>query len=182
MPGPMTGVPSMVPSLQTVPPMPVAPGRLQSIPPSQLTPGATTTPGTITAPGGTQSREPADVRPKLDPIPATETGGVNEVPRRRLYDKPYDDVPGKHDVMPIPDPDAEPGTNMPGLAPPYLNPEDRTAARLLPHRWAATKISWPVREKAAEPVAYVDARPTTPEQELPPTKRWDDSGWRSINP
>lgn len=182
-PGPVTGAPSLAPSLQTVPPMSGTPGTLQTIPPTTLAPGTTTSPGTTTIPNGSSSGEAADTRPKLDPIPATETGGLNHVPRRRT-DRLYDDVPGNHDVMPIPDPDAEmeTETDMPGLVPPYVNPEDRTASRLLPYRWAATKISWPVRETEAEPAPLAKMTRPSPAPATPPVKRWDDSGWHSINP
>jgi hypothetical protein len=151
--------------------------------PGMTTPG-TSLPQTLTAPGGTttppapaapEKPEAADVAPTLEPIP--ESNGNEAGSASQSYRKPTDSRPTRLPVPPIPDREAGETSRPAELAPPWLNPDGQTAGRLLPYRWAAAPIAWP---KPAAPIAASHTEPAPPAAP-PAKKRWDDSGWRSVN-
>jgi hypothetical protein len=153
---------------------------LQPIPQMQLVPGPAT-PGTSAPQGST----PADIPPKLDPIPSTGAPGGGQTPLRQTYPKPTAEQKSKSGIQPLPDPEAEKASQPAGLSP-RLKPGDQTAERLLPHRWAAAKINWPENAPRNLAASYVEPAPSpeppAPRREPPAPKDWYDSGWLPANP
>jgi hypothetical protein len=143
-----------------------------SLPQPLAVPGGTYTPPASPAP---EKREAADVPPALKPIP--ESNGDAAGSASQTYGKPTNSRPTRLPVPPIPDREADKTARPVELAPPWLNPDGQTAGRLLPYRWAAAPISWP---EPAPPVAAAHVEPAPPAAP-PAKKRWDDSGWRSVN-
>ena len=123
--------------------------------------------------------EPADTRPRLEPIPSNEPTGASFSAPLEDYRKPQTRPARDTYVDPIPDPESDPPARPADVMPPYVNPEDRTAQRLIPQRWAATKIAWSAHATSVQPATHI-APPPRPAPHGKP--RWDDSGWRSVNP
>jgi hypothetical protein len=152
---------------------------LEAIP--QTSPGPVT-PGT-TAPQGST---PADIPPKLDPLPSTGGSDSGQTPSRQTYPKPTSEQKIKSGIEPVPDPDAE-NASQPAELSPWLKPDDQTAHRLLPYRFAATKINWPEnnspnRAASFSQPAAPQPKPQAQQPARPTEKDWYDSGWLPANP
>jgi hypothetical protein len=97
---------------------------------------------------------------------------------RQTYPKPTSEQKAKSGIEPVPDPEVE-KASQPGELSPRLKPGDQTAERLLPFRFAATKINWPENESRNAPASYV--QPADEKPQPPAQKDWYDSGWLPAN-
>ena len=152
-------------------------GTSQPLEPIPQTMPGPMTPGT-TAPQGST---PADIPPKLDPLPSTGSSDGGQTPLPQTYPKPTLEQKRKSGIEPVPDPEAEKASQPTELSP-WLKPGDQTAGRLLPYRFAATKINWPANASRNIPVSYsqpadADRAPQVAPSDPPAKKDWYDSGW-----
>jgi hypothetical protein len=117
-------------------------------------------------------------------------GSAAPVPRESTQNRLELKKPGDDELEPIPDPDSQRDAKPVKLAPPWLDPGDRTAAAILPQRWASTKIDWPERRTTTRTASHVAAETPAERQPAlrpfarpapPPASVPYDSGWLPVN-
>lgn len=167
-----------------------------------VTPGASTPGMTVPGPASSPAVVPADVAPSLSPgglppasgptirnftpldsvSPPVEPEGpsldpLDGVPLNSpaaVQKKPAQKEPAAPGLRLVPDPDV-PNGGEPNRAPRLLTPREKTAGRSL-------RPMPPSESGAVRPASVESAVPAAPRATKPAEEKWDDSGWRSLQP